>query len=152
MSEPSVDSILVQDISPTWMNDQNTSHPLLKQRKTHQSIQLYFSGHNNKQPASTNVPLVSLSYSSTHPLPFHKALQYFHFLNVMFTFSSCSALSFHSLHSAIQLLCRIEPSQCWGMFVLVYPLTASDTTLQTASCVHVRHTTSSNVNLHSGMV
>ena len=74
------------------------------------------------------------SYSSTHPLPLHMALQYFHFLNVMFTFSSCSALSFHSLHSAIQLLCRTEPSQCWGTFVLVQPLIASDTALQSAAC------------------
>jgi len=117
------------------MNDQNTSHTLLKQWKIHQSIQLYFGGHNNNQPASTNVPPAPLSYSSTHPMPFHMALQYFHFLNVMFTFSSYSALSFHSLYSAIQLLCRIEPSQCWGTFVLVQPLITSDTTLQIASCV-----------------
>jgi hypothetical protein len=67
MLQHSVDSILVQDISPRWMNDQNTSHILLKQRKVHQSIQLYFSGHNIKQPASTNVlPFPSVAPPHTH--------------------------------------------------------------------------------------
>jgi hypothetical protein len=56
MSETSVDSILVQDISRRWMNDHSTSHTLLKYRTVHQSSQLYFS----KQPASTNVPPVPL--------------------------------------------------------------------------------------------
>jgi len=66
MSEPSVDSILVWDISPRWMNDHNTSHTLLKQRKLHQSIQLYFSGHNNNQLAGTNVPPVPPIHSLLH--------------------------------------------------------------------------------------
>jgi hypothetical protein len=63
------------------------------------------------------VPPPPLCYSSTHPLPLHMALRYFHFLNVMFTFKL-----FCSLHP-FSTQCNTTPLQNWTQSMLRYVCT-----------------------------
>jgi hypothetical protein len=110
--------------SGEWMI--KTNHTFSLNRKMlHQSIQLYFCGHNSKQPATVNVPPVPLHYSPhTHALSHSTTVLSFSKHDVYIFKLFCSLLPFsvrrnttalqNWTRSMLRYLCTcIAPHSIW---------------------------------------